>query len=143
MKQELTQRMKERLKEKKNIKKIKRIINALPKKYKSKAFSFLRYITKNYNMKWNLMEHLNIKIKIIPKLNILHLVLHALLKNVTQEPPGMQGFYQGLIEVNVPEYLIANDKGREIIMGLGEDQDWGPSGELASKKNRKKPKWNK
>ena len=147
MKQKLRQRMKkrlkERVKEKKNIKKIKWIINALPKKYKSKGFSLLRYVTRNYNMKWEPDGTFKYKNKIIPKSNILHLVLHALLKNITQEPPGMKEFYEGLMDVNVPEYLIANDVGRELIMGDGEDQDWGPIGELASKKNRKKPKWKK
>ena len=89
------------------------------------------------------MGQFKYKNKIIPKSNILHLVLHALLKNITQEPPGMKEFYEALMDVNVPEYLIANDVGRELIMGDGEDQDWSPIGELASKKNRKKTKMEK
>ena len=51
-KQKLTVRMKERLKEKKNMKKTKWIIDSLLKKYKARAFSLLRYILRNYNMKW-------------------------------------------------------------------------------------------
>ena len=85
-------------------------------------------------MKWKPDGTFKYKKKIIPKSNILHLVLHALLNNITQEPPGMKEFYEGLMDVNVPEYLIANDVGRELIMGDGEDQDWGPIGELANKR---------
>ena len=44
--------VKERLKEKKNMEKTKWIIDSLPKKYKARAFSLLRYILRNYNMKW-------------------------------------------------------------------------------------------
>ena len=87
------------------------IIDALPKKYKPKAYSLLRYITGNYNMKWTSDGTFKYKNKIIPKSNILHLVLHALLKNVKEKPPGMNEFYKGLTEVNVPEYLIANNYG--------------------------------
>ena len=143
MKQKLTVRMKERLKEKKNMKKTKWIIDSLSKKYKAIVFSFLRYIRRNYNMKWEPNGTFKYKNKIIPNPNILHLILHALLNNVKAEPPGMKEFYQGLTHINVPEYLISNTKGRELILGLGEDEDWGPSGGLANRKTRKKQKWNK
>ena len=66
--------------EEKEDKKVSWIINALPKKYKAKAFSLLRYISRNYNMKWTPDGTFKNKNKIIPKSNILHLVLHALLK---------------------------------------------------------------
>ena len=55
----------------------------------------------------------------------------------------MNEFYQGLTEVNVPEYLIANKLRKNIILGQGEDIDWGPLGELHSKRKRSKPKWDK
>ena len=123
--------------------KTKWIIDALPKNYKAKAFSVLRYIVRNYNMKWEPNGTFKYKNKIIPNSNILRLVLHALLRDVKAKSPGMKEFYQGLTDINAPEYLISNDMGRELIMGLGEDEDWGPSGELATKKTRKKQKWNK
>ena len=125
------------------MKKTKWIIDSLPKKYKARAFSLLRYILRNYNMKWEPNGRFKYKNKIIPNSNILHLILHALLNNIKAEPPGMKEFYQGLTDINVPEYLISNTKGRELILGLGEDEDWGPSGELANRKTRKKQKWNK
>ena len=59
-----------------------------------------------------------------------------------EKPPGMNEFYKGLTEVNVPEYLIANNLGKQIIMGYGEDVDWGPLRELENKRKRNKPKWN-
>ena len=40
------------------------IINHLPKKYHSKAFSLFRYILKNYNISWDNKGTLNIKIKL-------------------------------------------------------------------------------
>ena len=68
------------------------IINYLPKKYRSKAFSLFRYILKNYNMSWDNKGTFKYKNKIIPKSNILHLVTHALLKDVKDKPPGMKQF---------------------------------------------------
>ena len=111
--------------------------------YKARAFSLLRYIIRNYNMKLEPNGTFEYKNKIIPNSNILHLLLHALLKAVKAEPPGMKEFYHGLTDINVPEYLISNTMDRELILGLGEDEDWGPSGELANRKTKKKQKWNK
>ena len=124
-------------KKKKKINQVKWIIDTLPKKYKAKAFSLLTYITRNYNMKWTSDGIFKYKNIIIPNSNILHLVLHALLKNIDEKPAGMNEFYQGLTEVNVPEYLIANQLGKNIILGQGEDIDWGPL------RKRIKAKWNK
>ena len=45
--------MNQTLKEDKNRYNVTWIINSLPNKYKSKAFLFLRYITCNYDIKWN------------------------------------------------------------------------------------------
>ena len=129
-----TQKMKKK-KEKRN--QTTWIIDALPKKYKPKAYSLLRYI------KWTSDGTFKNENKIIPKSNILLLVLHTLLKNVKEKPPGLNEHYKGLTEVNVPEYLIANNLGKQIIMGYGEDVDWGPLGELENKRKRNKPKWNK
>ena len=97
------------------------IINYLPKKYRSKAFSLFRYILKNYNMSWDNKGTFKYKNKIIPKSNILHLVTHALLKDVKDKPPGMKQFYEGLSDVNVPEYLVANKIGKLIIEGRGDE----------------------
>ena len=60
-----------------------------------------------------------------------------------EKPPGMNEFYKGSTEVNVPEYLIAKNFRKQIIMGYGEDVNWGPLGELENKRKRSKPKWNK
>ena len=132
-----------KMKKKKKINQVKWIIDALPEKYKAKAFSLLRYITRNYNMKWTSDGIFKYKYKIIPNSNILHLVLHTLLKNIDEKPAGINGIYQGLTEVNVSEYLLANKLGKNIILGQGEDIDWGPLGELQSKRKRSKAKWNK
>ena len=99
------------------MKTIPHIINSLPKKYRSKAFSLLRYIVKNYNMSWDDNNVFRYRNKLIPNSNILHLVLHALLKSIKDKPPGMKLFYQGLSEVNVPTHLIANEIGKLIITG--------------------------
>ena len=137
----MTQKLKrQKMKEKKQIE---WIIEALPKKYRAKAFSLLRYITRNYKMKWDSNGLFKYKNKPIPNSNILHLVLHALLPNITDKPPGMVEFYTGLTEANVPEYLVKNKLGRKIITGMGEDLDWGPTGNLANKRIRKKPQWKK
>ena len=97
------------------------IVNSLPKKYRAKAFSLLRYIVRNYKMKWDSKGTFIYKNKIIPKSNIVHLVLHALLPNITAKPPGMMSFYKGLMETNVPEFLVANKLGKLIITGREEE----------------------
>ena len=94
-------------------------------------------------MKWEPNGTFKYKNKKIPNSNILHLILHTLLKDVKAESPGMKEFYQGLTDINVPEYLISNTKGIELILGLGEDEDWGPSGVLINRKTRKNRKWKK
>ena len=106
------------------------IINYLPKKYRSKAFSLFRYIFKNYNMSWDEKGTFKYKNKSIPKSNMLQLVTHALLKDVKDKPPGMKLFYEGLSDVNVPEYLIANKMGKLIIAGRGDELTWRPPGNL-------------
>ena len=72
------------------------IINHLPKKYRSKAFSLFRYILRNYNISWDNKGTFKYKNKIVPNSNILHLVTHALLKNIEDKPPGMKLVVGGL-----------------------------------------------
>ena len=84
----------------------------------------MRYVTRNYDMKWEPDGTFKNKNKIIPKSKILHPILQALLKNITQEPPGMKEIYEGLMDVNVPEYLIANNLGRELIMVFCSDGEF-------------------
>ena len=109
------------------------IINHLPKKYRSKAFSLFRYILKNYHISWDNKGTFKYKNKIVPNSNILHLVTHALLKNIEDKPPGMKLFYEALSDVNVPEYLIANKMGKLIITGRGDEITRKPSGKLDKK----------
>ena len=109
------------------------IMNHLPKKYRSKAFSLFRYILKNYNISWNNKGTFKYKNKIVPNSNILHLVTHALLKNIKDKPPGMKLFYEALSDVNIPEYLIANKMGKLIIAGRGDELSGKPSGKVDKK----------
>ena len=69
------------------------IINHLPKKYRSKAFSLFRYILKNYNISWDNKGTFKYKNKIVPYSNILHLVTHALLKNIEDKTPWNENFF--------------------------------------------------
>ena len=109
------------------------IINHLPKKYCSKAFSLFRYILKNYNISWDNKGTFKYKNKIVPHSNILHLVTHALLKNIEDKPPRMKLFYEASSDVNIPEYLIANKIGKLIIAGRGDELTGKPSGKLDKK----------
>ena len=109
------------------------IINHLPKKYCSKAFSLFRYILRNYNISWDNKGTFKYKNKIVPNSNILHLVTHALLKNIEDKPPGMKLFYEALSDVNIPEYLIANKMGKLIIAGRGDELSGKPSGKVDKK----------
>ena len=109
------------------------IINHLPKKYRSKAFSLFRYILKNYNISWDNKGTFKYKNKIVPNSNILHLVTHALLKNIKDKPPGMKLFYEAFSDVNIPEYLIANKMGKLIIAGRGDELSGKPSGKVDKK----------
>ena len=103
----------------KKMKSIPSIINSLPKKYRAKAFSLLRYIARNNNISWNDDYSFKYRNKNIANSNIIHLVLHALLKSVKDKPPGMKIFYEALSDVNTPQRLIANEMGKLIITGKG------------------------
>ena len=83
-------------------------------------------------MSWDDQNQFKYKNEVIPNSNIVHLVLHALLKGIKDRPPGMNLFYKGLSDANVPEYLIANELGKLIITGRGD--------ELNGKKNLPKCK---
>lgn len=110
------------------------IINSLPKKYRSKAFSLLRYISRNYNMKWDEKGVFKYKNKLIPNSNILHLVLHALIK-INRKPPGMREFYEGLKDVNVPTHLVKNEIGLKILTGMNNNNNnWGPPKDIKKRK---------
>ena len=64
-----TQKMMKKKKKKRN--QLLVLLMHYPKKYKPKAYSLLRYITRNYNMKWTSHGTFKYKNKIIPKSNIL------------------------------------------------------------------------
>lgn len=81
-------------------------------------------------MSWDNKGTFMYKNKIIPRSNILQLVTHALLKNIKEKPVGMKSFYEGLSDVNTPEYLIANKMGKLIIAGRGDELTWRPPGDL-------------
>ena len=110
----------------KKVRNVPSIVNSLPKKYRAKAFSLLRYITRNNNMSWDDNNTFRYRNKIIPNSNIIHLVLHALLKSIKDKPPGMKLFYEGLSDVNTPAHLIANEMGKLIISGRGDEVDTKP-----------------
>ena len=108
------------------------LINELPKKYRGKAFSLFRYIVRNHNISWDNDKVFKYKNKLVPNSNILHLVLHALLRKIKDKPAGMKLFYQGLREANVPEYLVANEIGKLIITGR-EIENKAPGKKLVKK----------
>lgn len=85
-------------------------------------------------MSWDSKGTFKYRNKLIPKSNILHLVTHALLKDVKDKPPGMKLFYEGLSEVNIPEYLVANKMGKLIIEGRGDELSRRPPAQLVKKK---------
>ena len=72
-------------------------------------------------MSWDDKGIFKYRNKIIPNSNIFHLVTHALLKDIKDKPAGMKFFYEGLSDVNIPEYLIANKMGKLIIAGRGNE----------------------
>lgn len=99
------------------------IIEKLPKKYQSKGFSLLRYVIRSPHMGWSDDGTFKYKGKLITDSYILHLVLHALLKKVKAKPPGMKKFYLGLKDINVPDYLVANLMGKQILSGEDDDSN--------------------
>ena len=86
-------------------------------------------------MSWDSKGTFKYKNKIIPKSSILHLVTHALLKDVKDKPLGMKQFYEGLSDVNVPEYLVANKMGKLIIEGRGDELTLKTPTHLVKKNN--------
>ena len=48
-------------------------------------------------------------------------------------PPGMTHFNEGLSDVNVPKYLVANKMGKLIIEGRGDELTLKSPGQLVKK----------
>ena len=87
-------------------------------------------------MSWDDNKTFKYRNKIIPNSNITHLVLHGLLKNIKDKPPGMMLFYEGLSNANVPEYLISNQMGKLIISGRGDEVNGKPKPKTTAKKKK-------
>lgn len=121
---------------------IKQVLRNIPENNRDKAMLLLQHIT-DYNMlKWNKDFLVKYNNKIIPKSNIVQLVKHALSKNDTSKPEGIEKFYTMLNIIDIPDYLILNQKALNKYNESGTKKYnanlWRPPGELVSKKKRNK-----
>lgn len=123
--------------------KIRKVLKKISPENKDKAQLLLQNIYDFNILKWKESGEIKYKGKIIPRSNIVSLVKNVLNKNDDSEPPGIKIFYKVLKKINIPKYLINNEKALGILSTYDSKYDvntWRPPGELVVKKKKKKKK---
>jgi hypothetical protein len=107
------------------------ILDFFPKVNRNKIDSLINFISRDNIISWNNKGEFIYKGDTIFKSNIIDLLKHVL-SNSKTIPKGINQFYEGLVELNIPNYLIKNDYGRDL---MGSDSKhykslWRPPGIL-------------
>jgi hypothetical protein len=103
---------------------------------KNKLSSLLKYLSNDNLISWNDKGEFIYKGDVIPKSNIIDLIKHSF-NNSQYTPKGMNEYYQGLSELNVPHYLVQNEYGKYLMSNdIKKDKSmWKPPGILEASKN--------
>ena len=105
---------------------------------KRRAFSLLSFMKKNKDIQWNEKGEFIYKKKRIPKSDIRKLINHAV-QNTKDVHIGMHTFYKALSNSNIPEFLVGNKKGRELMKKYSKQKDdsFRPPGRLNRRLKRR------
>ena len=98
---------------------------------KNKGLKLLKLLRKNDNIKFNKMGEICYKGKLLKRSNVYDLINHAIHTNRTH-PVHMKNFYKILAKIVIPNELIKNKEGRNIMnKGIHDiDTRWRPPGHL-------------
>ena len=89
-------------------------LRALSPSKRERALSLLRYINNSKVISWNDKWSLVYNGKVLHNSNIQKLISHAV-QNSNEKPEGMKTFYKALSEINVPNIIVKNYKGKKIM----------------------------
>ena len=98
---------------------------------KNKGLELLKLLRKNDNIKFNKKGEICYKGKLLKRLNVYDLINHAIHTN-RSHPVHMKNFYKILAKIVIPNKLIKNKEGRNIMNKAIHDIDtrWRPPGHL-------------
>ena len=98
---------------------------------KNKGLELLKLLRKNDNIKFNKKGEICYKGKLLKRSNVYDLINHAIHTNRTH-PVHMKNFYKILAKILIPNKLIENKEGRNIMNKAIHDIDtrWRPPGRL-------------
>ena len=98
---------------------------------KNKGLELLKLLRKNDNIKFNKKGEICYKGKLLKRSNVYDLINHAIHTN-RSHPVHMKNFYKILAKIVIPNKLIKNKEGRNIMNKEIHDIDnrWRPPGRL-------------
>ena len=98
---------------------------------KNKGLELLKLLRKNDNIKFNKKGEICYKGKLLKRSNVYDLINHAIHTN-RSHPVHMKNFYKILAKIVIPNKLIENKEGRNIMNKAIHDIDtrWRPPGRL-------------
>ena len=98
---------------------------------KNKGLELLKLLRKNDNIKFNKKGEICYKGKLLKRSNVYDLINHAIHTN-RSHPVHMKNFYKILAKIVIPNKLIKNKEGRNIMNKAIHDIDtrWRPPGRL-------------
>ena len=98
---------------------------------KNKGLELLKPLRKNDNIKFNKKGEICYKGKLLKRSNVYDLINHAIHTN-RSHPVHMKNFYKILAKIVIPNKLIKNKEGRNIMNKAIHDIDtrWRPPGHL-------------
>ena len=98
---------------------------------KNKGLELLKILRKNDNIKFNKKGEICYKGKLLKRSNVYDLINHAIHTNRSY-PVHMKNFYKILAQIVIPNKLIENKEGRNIMNKAIHDIDtrWRPPGRL-------------
>ena len=95
-----------------------------------RAHALLRFLQKKKNVTWDKKGQIKFEGNRILNSHITKLITHATTQD-NSNPIGMIDFYNLLNELKVPEKLIKNNKGKDIMSNIKKNHNkWRPPGKI-------------
>lgn len=86
------------------------LMTSIPKMYRAKAESFVKYLHSDKDLSWDEQGQLVLKGKVIPKTHIVDLIHDALrLRKKVKRANGWKEMSQHLTEKNIPREIVGNE----------------------------------
>lgn len=116
------------------------LLSDIPKPYLPRVKGILMYVLNDpkHTLKWNERGELQYNGKTIPDSHVLDLLKDSQHQYGGREPKGLEEFYKGLKDINIPRSLIGNQNRRRIFL---DDHLGLPPGIPDRMTKKEKKKW--